>query len=365
MKSNLKTQRKFDSWRSALFFPGKDKLMKKAQPTIRDIALKLNVSISTVSRALRGMADVNQETKRAVLKVAKELEYEPNLIAQHLRTNKTNTLGIIIPDLESHFFSANISGMQKVAARMDYNAMICLSNESMKTEIKNVHTLVASRVDGLLISLSRETTNYDHLHRLYEKRIPLVFFDRVCEEINTTMITVDDQDGAFKAVEHLILQGYRRIAHLSGPEKLIISQNRLKGYLAALQKYNIQPEESLIRHSDLSEENVIIHTNALLDMPAPPDAVFAINDPVAIQAMLVVKERGIPIPEKLAFVGFNNDPTSAIIEPSLTTVAQPAFLIGELAAKHLLDQIHYPDSSVPQTVILKTALIVRNSSLKK
>jgi DNA-binding LacI/PurR family transcriptional regulator len=336
----------------------------KSQVTIRDIALKLNVSISTVSRALRGVADINADTKKAVLDMAQKLNYEPNLVAQSLRTNKTNTLGIIVPDLVTHFFSACISGIQELAAHNGYNVMICQSNECLATEINNVHTLVASRVDGLLISLSRETNVYNHLQFLIAKNIPVVFFDRVCAEIEASTVIVDDHDGAFKATRHLIEMGYKRIAHLSGPPSLLISKNRLQGYLDALQHYNISPDQDLILNSTLSNEDIITQTNRLLNMPSPPDAIFAINDPTAIQVMLVLKERGIKIPDEIALIGFTNEPVSALIEPSLTTVAQPAFHMGQTAAGLLLEQIHHPDSFVPQCITLKTELIVRNSSTK-
>ena len=339
--------------------------MKTGQNTIRDIALQLNISISTVSRALRGLPEVNPETRKAVLQMAKKLNYEPNHIAQSLRTNKTNTLGVIVPDLASHFFSANISGMQEVASRNGYNIMICLSNESLQTEISNIHTLVSSRVDGLLISLSRETNTYEHLQTLYDRNMPLVFFDRVYEELNTSKITVDDHDGAFKATEHLILQGCRSIAHLSGPQELSISKSRLQGYLDAHQAHNIKVKEELIVHTNLVNEDVIEKTKSLLNLPEPPDAFFAINDPVAIQAMLVMEERGVKIPDEVAVVGFTNEPASALIKPSLTTVAQPAYQIGQIAASHILKQINNPDTFSPQTIELKTELIIRNSSLKK
>lgn len=338
--------------------------MKKGQVTIRDIALKLNVSISTVSRALRGSGEVNPETKKAVKEMAEKLSYEPNLVAQSLRRNKTNTLGIIVPDLVTHFFASNISGIQEVAAKRGYNVMICQSNESFDTEITNIHTLVASRVDGLLMSLSKETSDYTHLHSLYSKGIPMVLFDRICEEIETSKVIVDDHDGAFKATEHLIEMGCRRIAHLSGPENLFISKNRLRGYLDALHKHNIPVREEFIRHSSLSKEDVIAHTNALLDLPNPPDALFVINDPAAIQALLVIKERGIRVPEDVAMVGFTNEPISALIDPSLSTVSQPAHEMGRIAANLLLQQINNPAEYKPEKVVLKTELIVRNSSRK-
>lgn len=339
--------------------------MKKGPVTIRDIALKLNISISTVSRALRGVPEVNPETKKAVLEMAKKLHYEPNYVAQSLRKNKTNTLGIIVPDLVTHFFSSNISGIQEMAARNGYNVMICQSNESLETEISNINTLVGSRVDGLLISLSRETNTYEHLEFLVERSIPLVLFDRIYEKLKTTKITVDDHDGAFNATEHLIRQGCKRIAHLSGPPELSISKNRLQGYLDALKANNVEVKEELIIHSSLAKEDVIDQTQRLLNMPEPPDALFAINDPVAIQAMLVLEEKGVRIPEEVAVVGFTNEPASALIKPSLTTVAQPAYQMGQIAASHILTQINQPDDFIPQNIILNTHLIIRSSSQKR
>ena len=336
--------------------------MKKGQATLRDIARSLNISVSTVSRALSGAPEINKGTRKVVLEVAKNMSYEPNQVAQNLRKNKTNTLGIVIPDLITHFFSANISGIQEVAAGKGFNVMICQSNESYEKEVKNIHTLVASRVDGLLISLSRETCDYEHLKALHIRNIPLVFFDRVCEEIEASKITVDDHDGAFKATEHLLKVGCRRIAHLSGPETLSISKSRLRGYLDALKHYNIQPEQELIRHSSLSDRNIIEQVKALLDLPQPPDAIFAINDFVAIQAMLLIKEKGLKIPEDIALVGFNNEPVTPLIQPSLTSVAQPAYQIGQIAARHILDQINKPQDFLPQRIVLKTDLILRDSS---
>lgn len=339
--------------------------MKKGPVTIRDIALKLNISISTVSRALRGAADINRETRDNVLRMAKELNYEPNQVAQSLRTKRTHTLGIIVPDLVTHFFSSNISGIQEVATRHGYNVMICQSNECYETEVRNIHTLVAARVDGLLISLSRETSNYDHLKALQNKSIPLVCFDRICDELNTTKIIVDDYDGAFKATEHLIEVGCKHIAHISGPEHLSISKNRLHGYVDALRKNNMPCDERLIRRCNLSSQDIMHQVKALLSMEKPPDAIFALNDPVAVEVIQVLKENDIRIPDDIAVVGFTNEPVSALIEPSLTTVAQPAYKIGQIAARHILEQIEQPEDFLPQSIVLKTELIVRNSSRRR
>lgn len=340
-------------------------MIKREQTTLRDIARELKVSISTVSRALAGAEEVNAQTKEAVREVAKRLDYKPNMVALSLRRQKTNTIGIIVPNLVSHFFSASISGIQEAASKKGYNVMICQSNESYETEISNLNTMIASRVDGLLISLSKETQSFDHLKTIFNSGVPLVFFDRVCEEINTSKVTVDDHDGAFMAVEHLIETGCRRIAHLSGPEQLSISKNRLQGYLDALRKHNLPLDQELIRQSSMAEEDIIRQTNSLLRLDFPPDAIFAVNDFVAVQAMQVIKEKGLRIPDEIAIVGFTNTPVSMYIEPSLTTVAQPAFRIGQTAAEHILEQINNPTAYSPKDITLKTELIIRNSSRKR
>lgn len=339
--------------------------MKKQQATLKDLALQLNLSISTVSRALSDSPLINKKTKSKVRRAAKQVNYEPNLIAQSLRKSKANALGVIVPELNTHFFSATISGIQDVALQKGYNVIVCQSGESYEVEMKKIQTLIASRVDGLLISLSRETNQYSHLESYFAKGIPLVFFDRACKGIDTSKITVDDHDGAFQATEHLIQQGCRRIAHLSGPPSLDISKSRLQGYFDALEKYNIEPAQELIVHASLPETDAIEQTNYLLDLASPPDAIFAFSDLVAFQAMKVVKERGLKIPDEVALVGFTNTPESTLLTPSLTTVAQPAYQMGEIAASHMLEQIDSPEKYVPREVILKTELLIRSSSLKK
>lgn len=339
--------------------------MKKGQATLRDIARQLDLSISTVSRALQGSPDINKDTRQAVIEMAAKLHYEPNQVAQNLRKNKTNTLGIIIPDLATHFFSATLSGFQEVAAGKNYNVMICQSNESYEEEMRTIQTLMASRVDGLIISLSKETRTYDHLKNLHTRGIPLVFFDRVCDEIDTSRIIVDDYDGAMRATEHLLEMGYRRIAHLSGPENMSISKNRLRGYMDALKKHDVPIEPELVRHSSLTECDIVQQVHELLNLSSPPDALFAIHDPAAIQAMQVIKGKGLRVPEDMALVGFNNEPVTSLIEPSLTTIAQPAYQMGQLAARHILEQITRPADFIPQKIVLKTELVIRNSSKRK
>lgn len=338
--------------------------MKNPQITIRDLAVKLNVSVSTVSRALRNAPDINQETRKSVLDMAQKLKYEPNRIAQNLRSKKTNTLGVIVPEIAFHFFSSSISGIQEYAAQQDYTIMITQSMENYTMEQDNLQMLVSNRVDGLIISLSSETKNVDHLKAVLERNIPIIMFDRVSDELNVSKVVVDDHDGAFRAVSHLINTECKRIAFLCGPENLYISQQRKRGYMDAMKKFNMPIEEELIIHTKDLQSDHVQGARKLLDLPERPDAIFCFIDPFAITTIQLAKERGISIPEELSVVGFTNEPVSQYIEPSLTTVAQPAFELGQEAAKLFFDQIVDKEDYEPVTKIVPTELIIRNSTRK-
>ncbi|HEY9047497.1 MAG TPA: LacI family DNA-binding transcriptional regulator [Ohtaekwangia sp.] len=336
--------------------------MKNPQATIRDLALKLNISISTVSRALRNAPDVNPETKKAVLELAKKLHYEPNRVAQSLRIKKTNTIGVVVPEIAMHFFSSAISGIQEYAAKHDYSIMICQSMESLRTEKSNIHMLVSNRVDGLLISLSSETKDIEHLESLIAKQIPIVLFDRITDELDVSKVVVDDHNGAFRGVEHLIKTGCKRIAYIGGPDGLYVSDQRLRGYRDAIRNYNLELDEELIMHCRDFHNDPTEAARTLLNRPNRPDAIFCMNDPVAILAMQVLKEKGIAIPNEVSLVGFTNEPVSQFIEPSLTTIAQPAYLMGQSAAKLFIEQMDNKEDFKPITKVLPTELIIRNST---
>lgn len=330
------------------------------QVTIMDIAHQLGISKSTVSRALRGHSDIHKGTRKMILDLAQQLEYQPNPLANALLKSRTNIVGILVPEFRHYFFPTMIMGAQEVLSKAGYNVMICQSDESYETEMANVKALMSSRVDGLLVSVTAQTNNFDHFRAVLRKEVPIVFFNRVCPELETPQVIVDDYEGAFQAVEHLIKQGYRRIAHLAGPNSLLVSRLRLNGYRDALQKHGLPLDPDLIIHYDLSEEKARIYANYLLSLPQPPDAIFAINDPTAIEIMLVAKSRGVKIPQELGIVGFSNDPVSAIIEPSLTTIEQPVWEMGRQAAKLLLEQMEHPHNVIHT---LPTRLIIRNSSV--
>lgn len=333
------------------------------QITIVDIAQELGISKSTVSRALRGQSDIHPGTRQAVLDAARQLDYQPNLLAHSLARSRTNTVGILVPEFVSYFFPKVIISAQRVLAQAGYNVVICQSGESYEIEVANVQTLLANRVDGLLVSHTKETRNFDHFRVFQRKGIPVVFFNRVCEDMNVPTVTVDDRRGAFLAVEHLILTGRRRIAHLAGPDSLPNSRNRLNGYRDALRQYGLAEEPELVISYDLTLEKATIYVNHLLNLANPPDALFAINDPTAIEAMTVIKNRGLRIPADIAVVGFSNDPMSALIEPSLTTVSQPVDEIGQQAARQLVNCLQAEDSTgTPEQIVLPTQLLIRQSS---
>lgn len=336
--------------------------MKNAQATIRDIAIKLNISISTVSRALRGAPDVNAETKKSVLEMAEKLSYEPNRIAQSLRIKRTKTIGVVVPEINLHFFSSALSGIQEYCAERGYSIMICQSMESIKTEKSNIHMLVSNRVDGLIISLSSQTENLDHLRQLADKSIPIVLFDRVADELNVSKVIVDDHDGAFKAVSHLIRTGCRRIAYIGGPESMSISKQRERGYRDALREHGLTEDPALIAHcQDIQHDAADALRKLLLTQP-DLDAIFCLNDPIAITALQILKEKKIHIPDQVSVVGFTNEPVSALIEPSLTTVSQPSREMGKTAARLFIDQLEHEGEFTPLTEVMKTELIVRSST---
>ncbi len=338
-------------------------LMKKHQVTIIDIARQLGISKSTVSRALTGHSNVHQQTREKILKLAQEMEYERNMFSVGLIKKSSLTLGIIVPEFSRSFFPQVIIGAQQRAKENGYNLIISQSDENYETEVSNAKVMLAHQVDGLMISITRETKDFEHLEVFQRKGIPIVFFNRVCDQMIVPKVIVEDTEGAFAAVEHLIKRGKKRIAHLSGPSSLVISRKRQEGYINALRKYDIDFDPELLVNYDLSVTSVEGHIDHLLNLKSPPDAIFAINDPAAIESIKILKKRNIKIPEDIAVVGFSNDLVSSIIEPSLTTVEQPIKEIGQTAAQLLIDQIsRNVEDWKAQTVSLKTNLIVRDSS---
>ena len=329
---------------------------------MKEIAKKLGVSVSTISRALQDSPELHPETKRKIVEMAKEMNYQPNLLAQSLRISRTKTLGVIVPEITSHFFGSCVSGIQDTANSRGYNVMICQSNESIEQEKANIKSLVSSQVDGLLISLSRETNHYEHLYELYDREIPFVLFDRVNEDIPVSKITFNDIGGAYQVTKYLLETGCRRIMYVSGPEDLYISKKRKEGYLRALSEYGLGEEADLIKITDLTNEGNVRAAQEIAAMNPRPEAVFCMIDPLAVDVLTVWKSMGIKIPEDISLAGFTNNPTSAVVEPPLTTVSQPGYEMGKLSVSHLLDQLDGVASDDPISIVLETTLVPRKST---
>lgn len=341
--------------------------MKSNQITIKDIARELDISPSTVSRALKDHPDISPKTKKQVRELAERLNYQPNSIALSLRSSKTNTIGVVIPQIVHFFFSTVISGIEDIAYAAGYSVIVAQSNESYDREVMDAKALFNNRVDGILVSMSRETTNYDHFKSLHTRGIPMVFYDRVCDEINCSKVVVDDFDGGYRATKHLIDQGYKRIAHLAGPSSLLTFRQRLDGYKKALVDHGLPVEESLILPENASDDEQVAKeiTKQLMAMENRPDAIFANTDVAALGAMITIKENGLKIPDDIGIVGFSNWRFTALTEPTISTVAQPGFEMGQEAARLLIREIEAgPDEVItPETRTLKTELVVRGSSV--
>lgn len=342
--------------------------MKLGQATIKDIALELNVSASTVSRALKDYPGISDETKRKVKEVAEKLNYRPNAIALSLRKSRSFTIGVIIPEVIHFFFSTVISGIEEVAFSRGYNVILTQTNEKLSREISSIETMLDNQIDGILVSYSRETTDFGHFSKLINQGYPIVFFDRVPDISNAISVMVDDYKGAYSATDHLIAQGYRNIIHLAGPKNLRISQERIRGYQDALVKNGLQINPEYIVEcpigTDLESQKITAKLLKFLDKK--PDAFFASNDMAAVGAMLACKAAGLKIPEDVGIVGFSNWQFCTMIDPSLSSVSQPGSKIGAKATDILLDIIEkkLDPKTILGPVIMETELLIRKSSVK-
>ena len=340
-----------------------DKIENRKEVTINDLARELRVSKSTVSRALQDHHSIGEVTKQAVRELAQKYNYHPNAIAASLYKKSTNTIGVIVPILSHYFFSTAISGMEEIAYKAGYKVIICQSDESYEKEVSLTKTLLSAKVDGLIVSVSKATEDIEHFNLFLKKNIPLVFFDRLPEGIETHSVSADDYWGAYKVTEHLIEQGYKRIAHFTGSLTINLSHNRLRGYLKALTDHHLPVDEQLIIECGFERNHGVKAAEELLQRADLPDAIFCVSDPVAIGVMLTLKKQGIRIPQDIAVAGFNNDPTSTVIDPPLTTVYQPAFEIGAAAVDVFLNQVRGGEKELVKKV-LPTKLLIRESSIK-
>ena len=331
--------------------------------TIKHIAKTLGISISTVSRALHDAYDVSPETRKKVMALAKELDYTPNPYAVSLVKQNTKMIGVLLPEIAVYYFSMVVKGIQDVAYSVGYNVMFFISGESLEREKIILSNLNVNSLDGLLVSVSKETNTSEHFKKLIDKGLPIVFFDRVLDDIHTSKVIQDDYQGAFDATQHFIDQGFVRIAHLAGSKSLNISKQRLQGYLDALEQNGLPIQKKYILYSGYTEEDGLRDMSKLLTVKPLPDALFCVNDRKAIGAMLALKRYGYKIPQHIAIAGFMNAPITEVVTPSLTTIEQPAYAIGKKSCELLLEHIKNPNF-IPQTVVMPSKLIIRESSIK-
>ncbi|WAC10420.1 LacI family DNA-binding transcriptional regulator [Dyadobacter pollutisoli] len=336
--------------------------MAKKYTTIKDIAKALGISVATVSRAMRDAYDVSPETRRQVLEAASIMKYRPNFNATGLVKSSTHKIGVIIPAITNYYFSTVITGIQEFALEKRYNIILHLTNDSAEWETKIVRELSLTSIDGILACISSETDDLGHFQELIDDGLPMVFFDRAASSILTSKVVQDDYQGARIATEHLIKCGYKKIAHITGPSGLGLTQNRLRGYHDTLEKHNLTSfgiiHSGFSRADGEKDLDQLFSTNEEL-----PDAIFAVNDRKAIGAMLELRKRGVIVGKDIGIIGFTNDPISEIISPTLTTIAEPAYEIGKKSCELLIR--HIQKSSFPiQELILPTELIVRESTMR-
>lgn len=341
-------------------------MAKQLETTIHDIARKLNVSASTVSRALNNNPLISEQTRKLIKRTAFEMGYRPNTMAANLRSRRTNTIGVIVPLINRHFFSSVISGIEAVAYTNEFAVTISQSNDNYRKETKIAQTLFSNRVDGLILSIGMQTTKFDHLKLFSERNVPLVFFDRIVDEIYTHKISVDDFRGGYKATKHLIKQGAKKIAHIGGPLNLTIYQSRLDGYYEAMKEAGLEVDTRMLIHNSLTRADGTNAIKKLLSNPVRPDAIFCGNDTTALSAIIYLKEvAGIKVPDEMLIVGFSNEPFSEVVTPSISTIRQPGFEMGKMAAELIIDQIKRKEKPEEfQKIVMPTELIIRQSSVK-
>ncbi|NBA88381.1 substrate-binding domain-containing protein [Emticicia sp. CRIBPO] len=327
--------------------------------TIKDIAKALNISTSTVSRALRGSYEINTETKKLVMEYAEKMNYRPNPIALSLKENRSRAIGVIVPEIANNFFSQAINGIENIAYNRGYHVVIFQSHESYEREMVNVQHLFARKVDGLLISLSGSTRDVNHIENYRENNFPVVYFDRVPEITDAHKVVADNFDGAFRATEYMIQQGKRTIAHITSPPVLSITQERLAGYKAALEKYGLPIREELIKFCYFSPEEAFNAIDSLIKN-YQPDAFFTASDRLALNCYEAHKKKIIELPKDVMFFGFTNLNVAHLLEPPLSTIVQPALELGQTAAEILLDIIENKRRGKGyETIKLKTDLHIR------
>ncbi len=333
--------------------------------TIKDLARILKISVSTVSRALRGGTEIKAETRALVLGLARELNYTPNPIALSLKTKSSKVLGVIVPEIANTFCSSTISGIEEVAYSRGYHVTIFQSHEKYDREVIHSRLVGSRRMDGLIIAISNETTDVTHLAELRDRGIPVVMIDRVLPGLKTPKVIVDDTKGAFMATEHLLHEGYRKIAHLTISKELSITRNRLNGFRQALSENGVTCYENWIHHCSFEHSDIDAAITSLFSGADRPDAILASAERILMRCYAVLQNMHINIPEECALIGFSDNPLNRFLNPSLSAVRQPTLEIGRRSANMLIDLIENETEAEDDTVIeLETTLDLLASSGK-
>ncbi|WP_339893867.1 LacI family DNA-binding transcriptional regulator [uncultured Algibacter sp.] len=338
-------------------------MTNKKKTTIKDIANVLNISAAAVSKALHNDSRISDKTKKAVKQVAKNLNYQPNHLASALRKGKSNLVGVIVPRTNSNFFSSVIQNIEEVLNKEGYNIIITQSNESFKKECRNIDTLLFTQVDGIIASMANETIDLEYYEKIKTKGIPLILFDRGENDLNVDYIGINDYDSSHVIVEHLVKQGRKRIAHIGGYKHTRIFNNRIRGYIDALKKHNLPLDHELLIESSLTIEDGRKKMSQLLKLKERPDAVYVASDYAALGALQLLKEQNIKVPEDIALVGFGDEPFTAMVTPSISSINQHSAEIGKQAALTFLS--YTKKKTIEQTlnkIILDAELVIRESS---
>lgn len=337
----------------------------KSRITLKKIAKEFGVSISTVSKALKDSHEIGEETRGKIKAFADFYNYKPNSLALQLRSQKTQVIGVIIPEIVHHFFSTVIDGIEKHAIEKGYNVMVCLSNESYDKEVSNFNLLTNGSVDGLIVSIARETQenqNFKHFEGLIKDDFPLVLFDRIIDDLKCDKVIIDDVGGAYKATNHLVEIGSKRIALLTTQDYITVGSLRKEGYLYALKSKGVEVDKSLIYKLN-DDQNLYDQIKKIINVPNPPDAILAVNEIYAANALICAKERGLSIPEDIAIIGFTSGLISKFTSPPLTSVEQHGYLMGQQAAELLINRIEHKGTEEFQKEVISPDLKIRKSTL--
>ncbi|MCH7408411.1 LacI family transcriptional regulator [Belliella sp. DSM 111904] len=340
--------------------------MKKGKATIHDIAEKLNITASTVSRALNDNPRISENTKKQVIKMAKQLNYQPNHIASALRSGKSKLIGVLVPTANRNFFSSVVRGIEEIANELDYKVIISQSYEDFEKEVQTVDALLNARVDGIIASIGKNTDSFDHFKKVLDKGIPLILFDRITNELDVSQVVIDDYLGAYEVTKHLIDQGCKRIVHFTSPKKINIYRERLRGYEDALRDAQIPLDSDLIEESNMQLEDGRTSMENILRKGVSFDAVFSSSDYAVMGAMQVLREHKISVPDQVKLAGFGNEPFTSFTAPPITTVDQKSIPMGRVTAETFFELLKSENKKkATHKTVLKPELIIRESSLNK